>query len=99
MIIIMESHRIKVIDRWTQEENNAHVQFIVEMFAPSEQDAVEYIKDVLNFKPEDKRYLVLTQDEEKEMQNEFLESIESASDIMDSFGGGTVGMFAGRSIP
>ena len=83
----MESHRIKVIDRWTQDENNDHVQFIVEMPAPAEQEAVEYIKDVLNFKPEDKRYLVLTQDEEKEMQNEFLESIESASDIMDSFGG------------
>ena len=83
----MEYHRIKVIDRWTQDQNNDHVQFIVEMRAPSEQDAVEYIKDVLNFKPEDRRYLVLTQDEEKEMQNEFIESIESASDIMDSFGG------------
>ena len=83
----MEYHRTKVIDRWTQDQNNDHVQFIVEMRAPSEQDAVEYIKDVLNFKPEDRRYLVLTQDEEKEMQNEFIESIESASEIMDSFGG------------
>ena len=83
----MESHRIKVIDRWTQDKDNDHVQFVVEISAPLEQDAVEYTKDVLNFKPEDKRYLVLTQDEEKEMHNEFLESIESASDIMDSFAG------------
>ena len=83
----MESHRIKVIDRWTQEENNAHVQFVVEMFAPSEQDAVDYTKDVLNFKPEDRRYLVLTPHEEKEMHDEFLESSLSASEIMDSYGG------------
>ena len=83
----MENHRIKVIDRWTQDTNNDHVQFIVEMPAPSEEDAVEYVNDILREDRGLKRYLVLTQDEEKKMYNEFLESIESASDIMDSYGG------------
>ncbi len=83
----MEYHRIKVIDRWNQDEDGSHLEVIVGMSAPSAQDAVDYIADAFNVRPEDKRYLVLSQEDEKRMYAEFIESTESASDIMDSFGG------------
>ena len=57
------------------------------MSAPSAQDAVDYIADAFHVRPEDKRYLVLSQEDEKRMYAEFIESTESASDIMDSFVG------------
>ncbi len=83
----MEYHRIKVIDRWNQDEDGNHLEVRVGMSAPSAQDAVDYIADAFNVRPEDKRYLVLSQEDEKRMHDEFIESTESASDIMDSFGG------------
>jgi len=83
----MEYHRIKVIDRWNQDEDGNHLEVRVGMSAPSAQDAVDYIADAFNVRPEDKRYLVLSQEDEKRMYAEFIESTESASDIMDSFGG------------
>ena len=82
----MEYHRIKVIDRWNQDEDGNHLEVRVGMSAPSAQDAVDYIADAFNVRPEDKRYLVLSQEDEKRMHDEFIESPESASDIMDSFG-------------
>jgi len=75
----MEYHSIKVIDRWNQDEDGNHLEVRVGMSAPSAQDAVDYIADAFNVRPEDKRYLVLSQEDEKRMYAEFSDSIESAT--------------------